>query len=584
MRCGPALGAICLALAAGTAMARTAPLRGVVEGYYGRPWSGEARRDVIRFLGRHGMNAFVYGPKNDPYHRDRWRDPYPDDVLADLRATAVVARRSRVRFIYALSPALDVCYACDDDFAALTAKLVQLARARIRRFALFFDDAPETLNRPEDIARYGGSDPAALARAHADLLNRLERWLRRRGLPHLALMIPTAYSGTTCRPYHGALAAGLRRRRLPVGWTGPGVFATRITAADARARRACLDGHPVVLWDNFPVNDGVLSNTLHLGPLAGRDPDLPGVLAGYLLNPMTQPHATLVGLGTAAAYLRRPRRYDPDAAWRAALAELDPSGGLAVLAEQTRGSPLDDPDYGDAAALAAALARLEAEWASPGWTAAVTELEAEERRQSAAPDTITASLGGTPLAAEIAPWVAELAAHSREGLAAVELLRAMKPTFTRLDVEPGTITGRVAPPDPALAATLAPTVTGPRPAPDLATYLGCLGNVLGPDIRLCPELGLNVHGKGLYFVPFDFGDVRLITGRNVHEHLIAFVAARYREWTSRQSGVPQLTLHANGSPVPLSADGSFTLPRQAGLAVDLVVATSGGDATSARVE
>src|SRR5262249_38327327 len=85
--------AACLALAAGTSMARTSPLRGVIEGYYGRPWPADARREVIRFLGAHGMNAFVYGPKNDPYHRDRWREPYPDDALRDLRTTAAAARR-----------------------------------------------------------------------------------------------------------------------------------------------------------------------------------------------------------------------------------------------------------------------------------------------------------------------------------------------------------------------------------------------------------------------------------------------------------------------------------------------------------
>jgi hyaluronoglucosaminidase len=384
MRCGPALAILGLALAAGSAMARTSPLRGVVEGYYGRPWSVAARQDVIRFLGRHGMNAFVYGPKNDPYHRDRWREPYPDGDLAELRATAVVARQKRVRFIYALSPALDICYSCDDDFAALTAKLAQLARARVRRFALFFDDAPETLARPEDVARYGGSDAAALARAHAELVNRVTRWLRGRGLPGLAFMVPTAYSGTTCLPYHTALADALERR-VPVGWTGPGVFAPTITGAQARARRACVGGHPVVLWDNFPVNDGVLSNTLHLGPLVGRDATLPGELAGHLLNPMTQPHASLVGLGTAAAYLKRPRRYDPDAAWTTVLSALDPGGGLAVLAEQTRGSPLNDPDYGDAAALAAIV--------EPGDDLtdgrvgrAVTALETEERRRAAALD------------------------------------------------------------------------------------------------------------------------------------------------------------------------------------------------------
>src|SRR5215813_15105033 len=99
MRSGPALAACCLALAAGSAMARTSPLRGVVEGYYGRPWSGDARRTVIRFVAARGMNVFVYGPKNDPYHRDRWRDPYPADANDDFRETVAVARRAKVRFV-----------------------------------------------------------------------------------------------------------------------------------------------------------------------------------------------------------------------------------------------------------------------------------------------------------------------------------------------------------------------------------------------------------------------------------------------------------------------------------------------------
>src|SRR5262249_59751407 len=148
----------------------------------------------------------------------------------------------------------------------------------------------------------------------------------------LVLMVPTEYAGTTCTPYHAALDAGLRRG-LPVGWTGPGVFAEVITATAARARRACLPRHPVVLWDNYPVNDTVLSNNLHLGPLTGRDAGLPRALRGYLLNPMTQAHASLVALGTAAAYLRNPARYQSERAWANALGELSGGGtGLPVFA------------------------------------------------------------------------------------------------------------------------------------------------------------------------------------------------------------------------------------------------------------
>src|SRR5205085_7623333 len=172
----------------------------------------------------------------------------------------------------------DVCYSCSADLDALTAKLAQVSRAGVRHFALLFDDGG-TLATAADQARYGGTDAVALARAEGDLVNRVRRRLRARHLGHLDLMVPSAYAGTACSPELTALAQSLARG-LPVAWTGPGVFAAEITAAMAPARAACVPRHPVVLWDNYPVNDTVVSNNLHLGPLTGRDAALPGALAG----------------------------------------------------------------------------------------------------------------------------------------------------------------------------------------------------------------------------------------------------------------------------------------------------------------
>src|SRR5262249_57444202 len=104
------------------------------------------------------------------------------------------------------------------------------------------------------------------------------------------------------------------------------------------------------------------------GPVGGGSAALPAALDGYLLNPMTEAHASLVALGTAAAYLRDPRRYDPEGAWRVTLGELDAGGGLAVLAENTRSSVLD---LDDAHALAAAIAALTTTYGGPDWTPAV---------------------------------------------------------------------------------------------------------------------------------------------------------------------------------------------------------------------
>jgi hypothetical protein len=362
------------------------------------------------------------------------------------------------------------------------------------------------------------------------------------------------------------------------------VFAPTLTGAEARAFRACIGDHPLVLWDNFPVNDIFLSNNLHLGPLTGRDADLASALRGHLLNPMTQAHASLVALGTAAAYFRDPQGYEPETAWQATLAELDPSGGLAILAAQTRSSPLD---LDDAHVLAAAVDRVAASHAASSWQGDVETLLAEITHQRGAPATIAAHLGGTPLGDEIAPWVAELDAHTSSAADAVRFLRAMKPDLLQVTATISNgmlhVTGRAVGPDAATLATLAPRFSTVPPLPSFGDLLTCKGNdLLTAEIPLCPELGLNVHGKALYVVPYTTTDIRTITGRNMHRRLLELVAARYADFIARHGAQAlPLTVTLDGQPLVLSVDGTFdaTIPAPPG-AVVLQVMTAAGDATS----
>ena len=48
---------------------RSFAVRGVVEGFYGTPWTHDARLEVISFLAARGMNAYAYAPKDDARHR-----------------------------------------------------------------------------------------------------------------------------------------------------------------------------------------------------------------------------------------------------------------------------------------------------------------------------------------------------------------------------------------------------------------------------------------------------------------------------------------------------------------------------------
>ncbi len=377
-------------------MAEGFEVRGVIEGFYGTPWSAEARRRVIAFLARHGMNAYVYAPKDDPYHRSRWREPYPDDRLEALLSVHEQCDGFGVRFGFALSPGLDFQPDSGSDRDELWAKLAPFVDAGVDWFVLAFDDIP----------LQEGS-----GRAHGELAG----WLRDRlGDDARLSLVPTDYVGSARSPYLDELA-----HALPAGtdlmWTGSTVVPTTITTSEARDRATATGDFPLLVWDNYPVNDAFMDASLHLGPLRGRDPDLADVATGLLANPMTQPLASMIPLHTVAAYLADPARYDPDAAWADAVSEVALELGvderpISVLASACSASRLAEPDDDGLAALSATYDRDPA--------TAVDTLEG----QFADAETLPESLPDD-LLDEVGPWAEQAAREAGAGRAALNVLR-----------------------------------------------------------------------------------------------------------------------------------------------------------------
>ena len=308
------------------------PLRGVIEGFYGTPWSHAARLDQLDFYGEHKMNLYAYSPKDDPYLRAKWRDPYPADRLAQLKELVDRAHERHVEFTYALSPGLSVCYSSDTDLKALTAKFQTLWDIGVRTFAVPLDDISYTdWNCAADKDALGtGGGAAGAAQAH--LLNRVQQEFIA-GHPGAAplQMVPTEYYDVKPSPYKKALAARLDKDVL-VEWTGVGVIAPTMTVAQARQAREVF-GHRILTWDNYPVNDYVTDRLL-LGPFNGREKGLPEQLAGITANPMIQPAASKLALYTVADYAWNDTAYDARASWGAAIGEL--AGGDARAARALR--------------------------------------------------------------------------------------------------------------------------------------------------------------------------------------------------------------------------------------------------------
>jgi hypothetical protein len=111
-------------------------------------------------------------------------------------------------------------------------------------------------------------------------------------------------------------------------WTGPSVVSKTITLAHVRGIANRLR-HPLILWDNYPVNDLSMSDELHIGPLRGRDPRLPQAVYGYLNNPLLQEELGFAPLATCFDYARAPRSYRPEVSWSRNISQLFGANTLA---------------------------------------------------------------------------------------------------------------------------------------------------------------------------------------------------------------------------------------------------------------
>src|SRR5690606_9542412 len=310
--------------------------RGSVEGFYGSPWTTEERLDLLAFHGRFKLNTYVYAPKDDPYHRDRWREPYPADRLAELQRLVEAADANHVRFTFAVSPGVSICYSDAGDREALVAKLRAVHELGVRSFSIALDDIdPETWHCEADRAAYGGPSTAAAARAQADLLNHVQEAFvdASPGVEPLQ-MVPTDYRGTDDTPYRQVLREELDPR-VEVMWTGRFVVPEEITVDDAAAAAATY-GRPVFVWDNTPVNDyPTTEGRLVLAPYDRREPGLSAHVTGIVLNPMNQAAASTAQLVGAADFTWNDEAYDPARAHRAAAEHLaggDPGTVEALLA------------------------------------------------------------------------------------------------------------------------------------------------------------------------------------------------------------------------------------------------------------
>lgn len=380
------------------------PNRGVVEGFYGTPWSHDVRLSLIDFYGKFKMNTYLYGPKDDPYHScPNWRLPYPEKEAQHIKELVEACNRNYVDFVWAIHPGQDIKWN-EEDYHNLVQKFNWMYDLGVRHFAIFFDDISGE-----------GTNPLK----QTELLNRLtEEFVKVKGDVSPLTVCPTDYSGLWANPTEkGSLAIYGKNLNpdIKVFWTGDVVCSDMtpetLEFINSRIKR------PAYYWWNYPVTD-YIRNFLLQGPVYGLDTSLTAhETCGVVSNPMEHGEASKLALYGVADYAWNIADYNAIDNWERGLAELVPD---ATDAYRTFAIHSSDNENGY---------RRDESWETKtfriaDWDdAAANALEEEFKKVENTPARLESGCKNKALLKELRPWLTEFGKLGTRGKQAIELAR-----------------------------------------------------------------------------------------------------------------------------------------------------------------
>lgn len=372
------------------------PYRGVVEGFYGVPWSREARLSQLDFYGRNKMNIYIYSPKDDPYHSSpNWRKPYPAQEAEQLKELVECARRNEVLFYWAIHPGKDIRWNTEDR-DLLMEKFESMYRLGIRAFAVFFDDI---------------SGEGTSAEKQVELLNDIyHNFVKVKGDVAPLLMCPTEYNRLWTKLEGGYLATlgGKLHPDIGILWTGDKVVAC-IDKPTMQFVNPLLKRKAFIWW-NFPVSDYVRDRLL-LGAVYGNGTDIDDDISAFISNPMEHAEASKIALFSIADYAWNMDAYKSDASWRRAVRYLMPGHAAALQVFASHNSDLGGNEHDfrreESEQIRPALERLLDAYCREGKreVAAASAVTEECERMIASADLLLASDENPALIKEISPWL-----------------------------------------------------------------------------------------------------------------------------------------------------------------------------------
>ena len=386
--------------------------RGVVEGFYGTPWSHQARLSQLKFYGKNKMNTYIYGPKDDPYHSaPNWRLPYPDKEAAQLQELVVVANENEVDFVWAIHPGQDIKWN-QEDRDLLLSKFEKMYQLGVRSFAVFFDDISGEGTNPQK---------------QAELLNYIdENFAQTKPDVNQLVMCPTEYNKSWSNP-NGNYLTTLGEKLNPsvqIMWTGDRVISdiTRDGMAwiNERIKR------PAYIWWNFPVSDYVRDHLL-LGPVYGNDTTIAKEMSGFVTNPMEHAESSKIAIYSVASYAWNPAKYDTWQTWKDAIRTILPSASGELECFAIHNSDLGPNGHGyrreESQDIQPAADRFLKSFKEDGSydKADFEALRNTFERMKESADILLTNTENKPLIAEITPWLRQFKLMAETGEEVLQL-------------------------------------------------------------------------------------------------------------------------------------------------------------------
>lgn len=390
----------------------TIAYRGVVEGFYGQPWSHEDRIRQLRFYGENKLNTYIYGPKDDPYHSSpNWRKPYPEKEARQISELVALSKANKVDFVWAIHPGQDIQWN-EKDRQALLDKFENMYRLGVRSFAVFFDDISGE-----------GTDPLR----QAELLNAIhDQFIARKTDVTPLIMCPTEYNKSWSNPKPGTYLDILGEKLYPsimIMWTGDRVISdiTRegLEWINHRIKR------PAYVWWNFPVSDYVRDHLL-MGPAYGLDLKAGQQMSGFVSNPMERAEASKIAIFGIADYSWNPAKYDSSSAWETALQTIMPHATAAFRTFASHNSDLGKNGHRYRRDESVEIKPVIEKFLLSYQKREIREKESEHIRQeyikiAESPAQIIASNDNPALIKEIMPWLKQFEVLGKAGQEALHL-------------------------------------------------------------------------------------------------------------------------------------------------------------------